>query len=119
MREEEIIDNAEKLTYEVLVEDNLSNWDEMSPNEKAIIMKDLSDLYNQEKEKNKVLTNLIFKLRNIVKYKVIIRENDYLRPCKNLTKQEVYESFLEINLLLKGNYAFLENREFLEMLFKE
>ena len=49
MREEEIIDNAEKLTYEVIVQDDLYNWDNMSPFEKATIMKGLLDLYNKEK----------------------------------------------------------------------
>lgn len=75
--------------------------------------------YNQEKEKNKVLANLIFKLRSITKNKVLVRENENLSPRKNLTKQEVYESFLQINHLLKGNYVFLEDEKFLEELLKK
>lgn len=55
LSEEKIIDNAEKLTYEVIVEDDLHNWDNMSPNEIATIMKGLLDLYQKEKEKNKKL----------------------------------------------------------------
>ena len=69
-------------------------------------------------KENEKLKFLLYKIRNITKDKIICQENGFWKPCKNLTKQEVYESFVNINTLLKGNYIFLENekaiREILE-----
>lgn len=84
MSEEEIIDKAELLTYEVIVEDDLHNWDNMSPNEKATIMKGLLDLYNKEKEKNKELLEGL-------KYRV--------NYCKLLEK-ELYNNGVNYNIEL-------------------
>ena len=77
LSEEEIIDNAEKLTYEVIVEDDLHNWDDMSPNEIATIMKGLLDLYQKEKQKNECLRdNLNHSIRSsAIKERLGIEEN--------------------------------------------
>ena len=68
-----------------------------------------------EKEKQ-----LIFSIRNEVKDKLVVKDSDKeYRPCKNLTKQEVYKSFYTINLLLKGNYIFKSNETFIKELLEE
>lgn len=74
------------------------------------------------KEDNKKYKELIIKLRNlssgVVSYE-IINGKKYYGPRKNFSKQRLYEQFLQIKLLLKSNYIFLSNEDYLKELEKE
>lgn len=76
----------------------------------------------KEKEKSKKYEELICQVRNlssgVVSYD-IINGKKYLGPRKNFSKQRLYEQFLNIKLILKGDYIFLSNEEYLHQLIKE
>lgn len=68
---------------------------------------------------NEILIKLICEIRGLTKGKVIsLQENNY-HPSKNLSKQEVYESFVKIQALVKGNFPFLSDEKFIEELLDE
>ena len=78
--------------------------------------------YEKEKEKNKKYEEIICRVRNlsngVVSYD-IVEGKKYLGPRKNFSKQRLYEQFLNIELILKGNYIFLSNEEFLKELIEK
>lgn len=76
-------------------------------------------LYKKEKEKNEKLKTLLYQIRNELRWKVIIQEDGIYKPCKNLTKQQIYESYVKLNLMLKANYIFKNNEKAIEELLKE
>lgn len=73
-------------------------------------------------KQNKKYTELIIKLRNlssgVVSYD-IINGKKYYGPRKNFSKQRLYEQFLKMKLLLKSEYIFLSNEDYLKELEKE
>ena len=121
MNEEEIINVLENLFFGEY-EWFLSGYDEQTREqdleivEKAI--RELLDLYNKEKEKNEKLEKIVRIIRNKLKYKVIIEENGIYKPCKNLSKQEVYKDYEEINELLKANYCLMDNETAIKEILK-
>lgn len=82
-------------------------------------IKSLLDLHNKEKEKNEKLEKIIRIIRNKLKYKVIIEEDGFYKPCKNLSKQEVYKDYEEIIDLLKADYCFMDNETAIKEILKE
>lgn len=66
-----------------------------------------------------ILIKLICEIRELTKGKVISVQENNFHPTKNLTRQEVYESFVEIQSLVKGNYPFLSDEKFIEELLEE
>jgi tRNA uridine 5-carbamoylmethylation protein Kti12 len=73
------------------------------------------------KAKNKKYEEIICRIRNlssgVVSYD-IVNGKKYLGPRKNFSKQRLYEQFLNIEEILKGNYIFLSNEEFLKELLE-
>ncbi len=122
MNEEEIINVLGNLFFDEY-EWFLRGYDEQTKEqdlemvEKAI--QGLLDLYNKEKEKNKQLEKIIRIIRNKLKYKVIIEEDGIYKPCKNLSKQEVYKDYEEIIELLKADYCFMDNETAIKEILKE
>lgn len=74
---------------------------------------------NRLQEENQKLKLILYEIRNKLKDKIIIEENAYLCPRKNLTKQEVYKTFLEISKLLRANYLFIDNEIAIQLLLEE
>lgn len=97
--EEEIISDVEKLTYEVLVEDNLNNWDDMSPSEKASMMKNLLDIIEDKNKKIDQLENHIYYKNCIAcgkEFKAKRKDAKYCVCCsKSITNRTYYLSLTE------------------------
>ena len=95
MKEEEINDNLIMLKY-FLQEEGDENWQDYCE-----AIQGLLDLYEQEKEKNKRLREIICKVRNhssgVVCYDKI-NGKEYLSPRKNFTRQQLYKQFLEMQI---------------------
>lgn len=82
----------------------------------------IANLINRVKElevENQELKLILYEIRNKLKGKIIIEENACLCPRKNLTKQEVYKTFLEISKLLRSNYLFIDNEIAIQLLLEE
>lgn len=85
----------------------------------VIRIRTLIDLiYNQQKEIEN-LKSFICKIRNELKGNIITFDGKDYAPAKNLTKQEVYESYVKLITLLKSNYVFKENEDFIKELLEE
>lgn len=76
------------------------------------------DLYNKEKEENKKLKEIIFNIRHKLKGKVISKYNNIYAPAKNLSKQEVYQTFVDISIYLEANYIFKDDETVIQDLLK-
>lgn len=73
---------------------------------------------NQQKEIEK-LKEIIIAIRHELKGNVITKDDNNYAPAKNLTKQEVYESYVKLSLLLKANYIFKEDEDVIKELLEE
>ena len=78
----------------------------------------LSLIEKQQKEIEK-LKEIIIAIRHELKGNVITKDGNNYAPAKNLTKQEVYESYVKLNLLLKANYIFKEDEDVIKELLEE
>lgn len=63
-----------------------------------------------EEDTNKY-QNLLYEIRNKLRYKIIAYDGINYRPIKNLTKSEVYKTFAELRDLLQADYIFKDNEE--------
>ena len=72
------------------------------------------------KEENNVLKTKIIKIRDYVRPYIVWYDlgtkNYNLKGC---TKQEIYHTFNKIRSEVKGEYVFLENKEYLQSLLEE
>ena len=111
MSEEEIINDAEKLTHEVIVEDNLYNWDNLSPYEIATMIKKL--------------LNKIDELKNHVHYKECMacgkefkakrKDAKYCVNCsKSICNRNYYLSLTEEQKLRRREQAKLSMKKLRE-----
>lgn len=77
------------------------------------------DLIKKQQKEIEELEKIICTVRNL-SYGVIcydeINGKKYLSPRKNFTKQELYKNHLKIQLLLKSNFIFLNNEDFIKEL---
>lgn len=70
-----------------------------------------------ETEKLKIL---LYAIRDELKGKIISQDIDgNYKPCKNLTKQEVYKSYVKLRKMLKAEYVFKDNETALKELLEE
>lgn len=69
-------------------------------------------------QENKELKEIIFNIRHKLKGKVITKNDNIYAPAKNLSKQEVYQTFVDISIYLKANYIFKDNETALQDLLK-
>ena len=77
------------------------------------------DFINEQKEENDHLRHLLYQIRNIAKWALIVNTDGILRPIKNTSRQEVYERMMKIRLLLKGNYVLKGNVEAINEILNE
>lgn len=114
MSEEEKIVGLLKteLEYSKIMEDNIT-----SINTRYLEIA-LNLIDNQQKEIEN-LKSFICKIRNELKGNIITFDGKDYAPAKNLTKQEVYESYVKLITLLKSNYVFKENEDFIKELLEE
>ena len=81
------------------------------------IMKNLIEKQQKEIEK---LKEIIISIRHELKGNIISKKDDgSYGPAKNLTKQEVYKSYLKLICLLKANRVFLEDEDAIKELLNE
>lgn len=119
-----IITNEELERFEYSLETDLDNiLNEISTHisrDREIIL--LKKVIEKLRSQNKKYSELIIKLRNlssgVVSYK-IINVKKYFGPRKNFSKQRLYKQFLKMKLLLKSEYIFLSNEDYLKELEKE
>lgn len=119
-----IITNEELKRFEYSLETDLDNIvNEISTHisrDREIIL--LKKVIEKLRTQNKKYSELIIKLRNlssgVVSYE-IINGKKYYGPRKNFSKQKLYEQFLKMKLLLKSEYIFLSNEDYLKELEKE
>lgn len=119
-----IITNEELERFEYSLETDLDNIvNEISTHisrDREIIL--LKKVIEKLRTQNKKYSELIIKLRNlssgVVSYE-IINGKKYYGPRKNFSKQRLYEKFLKMKLLLKSEYIFLSNEDYLKELEKE
>ena len=79
----------------------------------------LSLIDKQAKEIEK-LKEIIISIRHELKGNIISKKDDgSYGPAKNLTKQEVYKSYLKLICLLKANRVFLEDEDAIKELLNE
>ena len=91
--------------------------------EKCLLIEDMNKYYNsyiqQQKEIEK-LKEIILSIRHELKGNIISKKDDgSYGPAKNLTKQEVYKSYLKLICLLKANRVFLEDEDAIKELLEE
>ena len=79
----------------------------------------LIDFIEEQKRENEMLRNLLYTIRNIAKWALIVNTNGIFRPIKNTSRQEVYERMMKIRLLLKGNYILKDNVETIDEILNE
>ena len=79
----------------------------------------LIDFIEEQKRENEMLKNLLYTIRNIAKWALIVKTDGILRPIKNTSRQEVYERMMKIRLLLKGNYILKDNVEAINEILNE
>lgn len=79
----------------------------------------LIDFIEEQKRENEMLRNLLYTIRNIAKWALIVNTNGIFRPIKNTSRQEVYERMMKIRLLLKGNYILKDNVEAIDEILNE
>lgn len=119
-----IITNEELKRFEYSLETDLDNIvNEISTHisrDREIIL--LKKVIEKLRIQNKKYSELIIKLRNlssgVVSYE-IINGKKYYGPRKNFSKQRLYEQFLKMKLLLKSEYIFLSNEDYLKEIEKE
>lgn len=70
-------------------------------------------------KENKEMKEIIFNIRHKLKGKVITKNGDNYEPAKNLSKQEVYQTFVDISIYLKANYIFKDDETVLQELLEE
>lgn len=72
--------------------------------------------YYKLKKENEKLIKLLCNIRLITKGRLIYYDDNekVYRPIKNTSKQDVYEGFTLIRELVKGNYVFLTDEEFID-----
>lgn len=85
--------------------------EEYTNNEIDNYIKILLSLINKQQKEIGLLRELLYMIRQETRYNTISFENNYYRPIKNVTKQQIYESYNIIRTLVKGNYVLLDNRE--------
>lgn len=90
----------------------------LSEEEKTNIDKVINLINKQQKEIER-LKEIIIAIRHELKGNVIVKDDNGYAPAKNLTKQEVYESYVKLNLLLKANYIFKEDEDVIKELLEE
>ena len=54
----------------------------------------LIDFIEEQKRENEMLKNLLYTIRNIAKWALIVKTDGILRPIKNTSRQEVYERMI-------------------------
>lgn len=119
-----IITNEELKRFEYSLETDLDNIvNEISTHisrDREIIL--LKKVIEKLRNQNKKYSELIIKLRNlssgVVSYD-IVNGKKYYGPRKNFSKQRLYEQFLKMKLLLKSEYIFLSNEDYLKEIEKE
>lgn len=123
--EDEILDNIQVLKFfhdKCISEKSIGMMQVYRVDELAKAIEEVLNLIEKLRNQNKKYTELIIKLRNlssgVVSYE-IINGKKYYGPRKNFSKQRLYEQFLKMKLLLKSEYIFLSNEDYLKELEKE
>ena len=82
-------------------------------------LKIIAELIEQQQKEIEKLKEIIIAIRHELKGNVITKDGNNYAPAKNLTKQEVYESYVKLSLLLKANYIFKEDEDVIKELLEE
>ena len=112
----------EKKTIEN-IEHIIKHWQPPKEEELANIeyksIKKLYEMYKQQQKEIEKLKEIIIAIRHELKGNVITKDGNNYAPVKNLTKQEVYESYVKLITLLKANYVFKEDEDVIKELLEE
>lgn len=82
-------------------------------------LKKLEECIRKQEIENKKLKDIIKSIRHELKGNVITKDGDNYAPAKNLTKQDVYKSYVKLISLLKANYPFKEDEDVIKELLEE
>lgn len=118
---EEIINVLENLIFDEY-EWSLRIYDEQTREEVLEIVEKaiqgILDLYQKEKIKNKVLEDYIIKIRKLSSNHIVWFDGEYYQ-LKGCGKQDIYKCYDKIQNILKSNYIFLDDKDFLNQIETE